>query len=191
MTALHVASERAHNDILEVLQKHGAKVHTAGFFSLTNTTSFNLSCHISLTGSQPPYLITSTKKILWNKCITFPLSFPLPPPSLQVNAVDTLGQTALHRAALAGHIQTCRLLLSYGADPAIVSLQGFTASQMGNEAVQQILNGTVVERLGLNTKILFLYSTLHWDWQRCFMNFDERCITYIWPLNLAYAVMLS
>lgn len=77
--------------------------------------------------------------------------------------MDTLGQTALHRAALAGHIQTCRLLLSYGADPAIVSLQGFTASQMGNEAVQQILNGTVVERLGLNTKILFLYSTLHWD----------------------------
>lgn len=55
--------------------------------------------------------------------------------------MDTLGQTALHRAALAGHIQTCKLLLSYGADPSIVSLQGFTAAQMGNEAVQQILNG--------------------------------------------------
>ncbi|CAB1322123.1 unnamed protein product [Coregonus sp. 'balchen'] len=64
----------------------------------------------------------------------------------KVNAVDTLGQTALHRAALAGHIQTCRLLLSYGADPAIVSLQGFTASQMGNEAVQQILNENVPTR---------------------------------------------
>uniref|UniRef100_A0AAY4B6F3 Poly [ADP-ribose] polymerase n=1 Tax=Denticeps clupeoides TaxID=299321 RepID=A0AAY4B6F3_9TELE len=72
----------AHNDIMEVLQKHGAKM----------------------------------------------------------NAVDTLGQTALHRAALAGHLQTCRLLLSFGADPSIVSLQGFTAAQMGNEAVQQILN---------------------------------------------------
>uniref|UniRef100_A0A8C2AE89 Poly [ADP-ribose] polymerase n=1 Tax=Cyprinus carpio TaxID=7962 RepID=A0A8C2AE89_CYPCA len=58
----------------------------------------------------------------------------------KMNAVDTLGQTALHRAALAGHLQTCRLLLSYGADPTIVSLQGFTAAQMGNEAVQQILN---------------------------------------------------
>lgn len=58
--------------------------------------------------------------------------------------MDTLGQTALHRAALAGHIQTCKLLLSYGADPAIVSLQGFTAAQMGNEAVQQILNGSSV-----------------------------------------------
>lgn len=62
---------------------------------------------------------------------------------MQVNAADTLGQTALHRAALAGHIQTCKLLLSYGADPAIVSLQGFTAAQMGNEAVQQILNGSL------------------------------------------------
>uniref|UniRef100_A0A3Q4B770 Poly [ADP-ribose] polymerase n=1 Tax=Mola mola TaxID=94237 RepID=A0A3Q4B770_MOLML len=88
MTPLHVAAERAHNDILEVLHKHGAKV----------------------------------------------------------NAVDTLGQTALHRAALAGHIQTCKLLLSYGADPSIVSLQGFTAAQMGNEAVQQILNENVPTR---------------------------------------------
>lgn len=26
MTPLHVAAERAHNDVLEVLQKHGAKV---------------------------------------------------------------------------------------------------------------------------------------------------------------------
>uniref|UniRef100_A0A8C2XNG3 Poly [ADP-ribose] polymerase n=1 Tax=Cyclopterus lumpus TaxID=8103 RepID=A0A8C2XNG3_CYCLU len=59
----------------------------------------------------------------------------------KVNAVDTLGQTALHRAAMAGHLQTCRLLLGYGADASLVSLQGFTAAQMGNEAVQQILNG--------------------------------------------------
>uniref|UniRef100_A0A671M6N4 Poly [ADP-ribose] polymerase n=1 Tax=Sinocyclocheilus anshuiensis TaxID=1608454 RepID=A0A671M6N4_9TELE len=64
----------------------------------------------------------------------------------KVNAVDTLGQTALHRAALAGHIQTCRLLLSYGADPSIISLQGFTASQMGNEAIQQIVNESIPPR---------------------------------------------
>ncbi|XP_056587104.1 poly [ADP-ribose] polymerase tankyrase-1 isoform X3 [Triplophysa dalaica] len=64
----------------------------------------------------------------------------------KINGVDTLGQTALHRAALAGHLQTCRLLLSYGADPAVVSLQGFTAAQMGNEAVQQILNENIPVR---------------------------------------------
>ncbi|GLD55157.1 tankyrase-1 isoform X1 [Lates japonicus] len=70
----------------------------------------------------------------------------------KVNALDTLGQTALHRAALAGHLQTCRLLLGYGADASLVSLQGFTAAQMGNEAVQQILNvmwlQNVVQRSG-------------------------------------------
>ncbi|KAM4808667.1 poly [ADP-ribose] polymerase tankyrase-1 isoform 2-T2 [Rhinophrynus dorsalis] len=82
MTPLHVAAERAHNDVVEVLHKHGAKM----------------------------------------------------------NALDTLGQTALHRAALGGHLQTCRLLLSFGSDASIISLQGFTAAQMGNEAVQQILS---------------------------------------------------
>uniref|UniRef100_A0A3Q3LH07 Poly [ADP-ribose] polymerase n=1 Tax=Mastacembelus armatus TaxID=205130 RepID=A0A3Q3LH07_9TELE len=64
----------------------------------------------------------------------------------KVNALDTLGQTALHRAALAGHLQTCRLLLGYGADASLVSLQGFTAAQMGNEAVQQILSENVPVR---------------------------------------------
>lgn len=33
MTALHVAAERAHNDIMEVLQKHGAKVHSCSCVS--------------------------------------------------------------------------------------------------------------------------------------------------------------
>lgn len=68
--------------------------------------------------------------------------------------MDTLGQTALHRAALAGHIQTCKLLLSYGADPSIVSLQGFTAAQMGNEAVQQILNGKLGRRASVSSSPL-------------------------------------
>lgn len=59
----------------------------------------------------------------------------------QVNALDNLGQTSLHRAAHCGHLQTCRLLLSSGCDPSIVSLQGFTALQMGTESVQQLLQG--------------------------------------------------
>uniref|UniRef100_A0A2K6SV98 Poly [ADP-ribose] polymerase n=1 Tax=Saimiri boliviensis boliviensis TaxID=39432 RepID=A0A2K6SV98_SAIBB len=81
LTPLHVASEKAHNDVVEVVVKHEAKV----------------------------------------------------------NALDNLGQTSLHRAAYCGHLQTCRLLLSYGCDPNIISLQGFTALQMGNENVQQLL----------------------------------------------------
>ncbi|XP_058043864.1 poly [ADP-ribose] polymerase tankyrase-2 isoform X5 [Ahaetulla prasina] len=81
LTPLHMASEKAHNDVVEVVVKHEAKV----------------------------------------------------------NALDNLGQTSLHRAAHCGHLQTCRLLLSFGCDPSIISLQGFTASQMGNESIQQLL----------------------------------------------------
>lgn len=61
--------------------------------------------------------------------------------SLQVNAVDHLGQTALHRAARCGHLQTCRLLLTAGCDPLLMSLQGLSPSQLGNESVQEILQG--------------------------------------------------
>ncbi|XP_028651298.1 poly [ADP-ribose] polymerase tankyrase-2 isoform X1 [Erpetoichthys calabaricus] len=86
LTPLHLASEKSHNDVIEVLVKHEAKV----------------------------------------------------------NALDNLGQTALHRAAHCGHLQTCRLLLNSGCDPLIVSLQGFSASQMGNESIQQILQEGVV-----------------------------------------------
>ncbi|GLD63224.1 tankyrase-2-like protein [Lates japonicus] len=81
LTPLHLASEKAHNDVIEVLVKHEAKV----------------------------------------------------------NAVDHLGQTALHRAAHCGHLQTCRLLLSAGSDPLLTSLQGFSPSQLGNKSVQEIL----------------------------------------------------
>ncbi|KAM3913542.1 poly [ADP-ribose] polymerase tankyrase-2 isoform 3-T3 [Leptodactylus fuscus] len=57
----------------------------------------------------------------------------------KINTLDNLGQTCLHRAAHCGHLQTCRILLNSGCDPALVSLQGFTALQMGNENVQQLL----------------------------------------------------
>ncbi|XP_029953506.1 poly [ADP-ribose] polymerase tankyrase-2-like [Salarias fasciatus] len=81
LTPLHLAAENAHNDALEVLVKHDAKV----------------------------------------------------------NAVDQLGQTALHRAAQRGHLQTCRLLLAAGCDPLLTSLQGFSPSQLGNASVQEVL----------------------------------------------------
>ncbi|XP_072229854.1 poly [ADP-ribose] polymerase tankyrase-2-like [Leuresthes tenuis] len=77
LTPLHLASEKAHDDVIELLVKHGA----------------------------------------------------------QVNAVDRLGQTALHRAARCGHLPTCRLLLGAGCDP----LQGFLPSQLSDDSLQEIL----------------------------------------------------
>ncbi|GLG92491.1 Poly [ADP-ribose] polymerase tankyrase [Gryllus bimaculatus] len=57
----------------------------------------------------------------------------------KVNALDGLGQTALHRCAREDNLQACRLLLSYSVDPSIVSLQGYTASQVATENVLKIL----------------------------------------------------
>ncbi|XP_041714449.1 poly [ADP-ribose] polymerase tankyrase-2 isoform X2 [Coregonus clupeaformis] len=97
LTPLHLASEKSHNDIIEVLVKHEAKV----------------------------------------------------------NALDNLGQTALHRAAHCGHLQTCRLLLNSGCDPLIMSLQGFSPSQMGNERVQEILHeGTLIGNSDVDRQLL-------------------------------------
>lgn len=65
----------------------------------------------------------------------------------QVNALDGLGQTALHRCAREGNIQACRILLSYDVDTSIVSLQGYTAAQVANESVQKLLSGVFKQLL--------------------------------------------
>ena len=55
--------------------------------------------------------------------------------------MDALGQTALHRAAAAGQVQACRILLSHGADPSLRSVQGYTAAEVGTESIQKFLRG--------------------------------------------------
>lgn len=61
-----------------------------------------------------------------------------------MNALDSLGQTALHRVAQQGNMQACRLLISYGVDVSIVSLQGYVASQLATENVQKMLKGKIL-----------------------------------------------
>ncbi|KAL8592133.1 Poly [ADP-ribose] polymerase tankyrase-2 [Nucella lapillus] len=81
LTPLHIAADKAHYDVMDVLLKHGAKV----------------------------------------------------------NALDSLGQTALHRVAQQGNMQACRLLMSYAIDPSIVSHQGYTAAQLATDNIQKLL----------------------------------------------------
>jgi len=81
LTPLHVATEKSHYDVMELLLKHGAKV----------------------------------------------------------NALDSLGQTGLHRSGREGNVQACRVLLTFGVDPSIVSLQGYTAAQLATDSVSKLL----------------------------------------------------
>ena len=60
----------------------------------------------------------------------------------QVNTVDALGETPLHRAAAAGQMSVCRVLLTHGADIGLRSFQGHTAAEVASEPVQKILQGT-------------------------------------------------
>lgn len=58
----------------------------------------------------------------------------------KVNALDGLGQTALHRCGKEGDVQACRVLLQFGIDPTIISLQGYTATQVATDPVQRLLH---------------------------------------------------
>ena len=58
-----------------------------------------------------------------------------------MNALDSQGQTALHRVAQQGNIQACRLLMQHGIDTGIRSLQGYTAAEIGTENIQKLLRG--------------------------------------------------
>lgn len=61
-----------------------------------------------------------------------------------MNALDSQGQTALHRVAQQGNIQACRLLMQYGIDISVRSLQGYTAAEIGTENIQKLLRGKLI-----------------------------------------------
>lgn len=57
----------------------------------------------------------------------------------RVSSLDGLGQTALHRCGRDDNVQAARILLSYNIDTTIVSLQGYTATQVATENVLKVL----------------------------------------------------
>ena len=73
----------------------------------------------------------------------------------QVNAVDALGESALHRAAAAGQISSCRVLLTHGADISLRSFQGHTAAEVASEPVQKILQGENNQLSTVHTVVRF------------------------------------
>ena len=97
----------------------------------------------------------------------------------KVNALDSAGQTALHRAARDGNVQACRILLSYGADPHIVSLQGFTAAQLSTESVSKLLSEEPLNQAGAG----WFYFV-----QNCQISFVIK-IDYFFFVDLEYQLL--
>lgn len=71
-----------------------------------------------------------------------------------VNCIDGLGQTCLHRAAREDDVQAVRLLLSHSIDTTIVSLQGYTAAQLAKENVLKILKDPPSDAIDLEMQLL-------------------------------------
>ncbi|KAK2142806.1 hypothetical protein LSH36_912g01016 [Paralvinella palmiformis] len=65
-----------------------------------------------------------------NKDFLTPLHVAADKNHYEVNALDGLGQTALHRVAAQGNMQACRLLLQYGVDPSISDKPRFLADDV-------------------------------------------------------------
>ncbi|XP_076418944.1 poly [ADP-ribose] polymerase tankyrase-2 isoform X4 [Peromyscus maniculatus bairdii] len=146
-TPLHEAASKNRVEVCSLLLSYGAdptllNCHNKSAIDLAPTPqlkerlSYEFKGHSLLQAAREAD-VTRIKKHLSLEMVNF--KHPQTHETALVNALDSLGQTSLHRAAHCGHLQTCRLLLSYGCDPNIISLQGFTALQMGNENVQQLL----------------------------------------------------
>lgn len=78
---------------------------------------------------------------------------------------------ALHRCGREGDVQACRVLLQYGVDPSIISLQGYTATQVSTDSVQRLLHGE------LQCIVLYILCK------------DTSCIYYFqnaWKIGLAW-----
>lgn len=71
-----------------------------------------------------------------------------------VNVIDGLGQSCLHRAAREDDVQAVRLLLSHSIDPTMVSLQGYTAAQLAKENVLKILKDPPSDAIDLEMQLL-------------------------------------
>ena len=76
----------------------------------------------------------------------------------KVNALDGLGQTALHRCARRDAAAACRLLLAHRSDPQLISLQGYTALQLAGDNAAPILQGNLSRTLQKCLVYFFDYS---------------------------------
>ncbi|MEW5297250.1 MAG: hypothetical protein WDW36_000474 [Sanguina aurantia] len=117
-TALHLASLYGHADIVRLLLANG------GDPDVVNESDCSTPLHDAAAGGYDPILLMLLAKAHADI----------------LNATDEDGDTPLHNAARGGHKSTVELLLSRGADPRTLNLEGNTpAGEAEHQVVMQLL----------------------------------------------------
>jgi ankyrin repeat protein len=139
VSALSLASERGHCDIVRMLVQNGAQlsqVDNGGSSALLyaaqmghlNVVGYLLSCDWPADGFSDNELTLSEAAqqaliVTAGQGHAQVLEFLLDMAEVRVNLPDSLrGHTALTAAATAGHLDICRILLRRGASPAVTNL---------------------------------------------------------------------
>uniref|UniRef100_A0A673NBU5 Poly [ADP-ribose] polymerase n=1 Tax=Sinocyclocheilus rhinocerous TaxID=307959 RepID=A0A673NBU5_9TELE len=157
LTPLHLAAEKSHNDIIEVLVKHEAKVSEI-FHSCSKTYSIthrhHRCCHItfisshnqiyfsiSLVGLQHYFKTFNGLVPLHNACSYghYEVAELLVLHGAVVNVADLWKFTPLHEAAAKGKYEICKLLLQHGADPTKKNRDGNTPLDLVKDGDTDIL----------------------------------------------------
>ena len=76
--------------------------------------------------------------------------------------------------------QACRILLSYGCDTTIVSLQGYTAAQLATESVAKILAEEPVHQAGADIEYQLRLELV--DIQTAAKQYTDAAATFDWLL---------
>uniref|UniRef100_A0A4W4GEQ2 Poly [ADP-ribose] polymerase n=1 Tax=Electrophorus electricus TaxID=8005 RepID=A0A4W4GEQ2_ELEEL len=185
MTPLHVAAERAHNDILEVLQKHGAKVHLClecqqaawcrpAAVALTILERWDTPLVPSLSHFPLPQDIKTRSDLLRNSDVDYRLLEAAKAGDLDtvkqlcspqnVNCRDLEGRhsTPLHFAAGYNRVAVVEYLLHHGADVHAKDKGGLVplhnACSYGHYEVAELL---VRHGASVNVADLWKFTPLH------------------------------
>lgn len=140
-TPLHLASFEGHVECVRCLLRHGANPNWAdsdlGMTALHNAAiNGHVECVVELLDANAAMEATSfdgsTPLIDAAGCVSnaLPTLKELLGRGANVLATAQSGTTALHEAARRGDVESCELLLSYGADPSVRDKDGLSADDI-------------------------------------------------------------